>query len=206
MKKNPSRLCDWVFLIVCMVVLPSCSPKAVPMVVNSEGPYAVGNRGPAGGWIIHDKGHDSDGWRYLEAAAQDQTPLSWRHKGLVRWGCSGQPVPGARYAGLGWGGVNTQAIVDACSEPDIAARLCTEYRGGDRDDWYLPALDELNIIYIHLFQQGIGGLGLGEYWSSTETTRGYVWSHNFSNGKQLYSGKNPKYRVRCVRAFSGNKE
>lgn len=34
--------------------------------------YKVGNRGPSGGYIFYDKGLDSDGWRYLEAA-----PYGW---------------------------------------------------------------------------------------------------------------------------------
>lgn len=190
-------------LFVGVLFLSSCAPTVAPIMVKSEGPYVIGNRGPTGGWIIHDKGNDADGWRYLEAAPEDQTPDSWRHKGLAKWGCNGESIPGARYAAIGKGMLNTTAILKGCDEPDIAAQKCADYRGGGASDWFLPSLDELELIFTHLFKQQIGGLRLGEYWSSTETTNGrHAWNHNFTNGKQLFSNKWPQYRVRCVRAFS----
>ncbi|MDA3949343.1 MAG: caspase family protein, partial [Spirochaeta sp.] len=33
--------------------------------------YQTGDRGPAGGIVFYDKGRESDGWRYLEAAPED---------------------------------------------------------------------------------------------------------------------------------------
>jgi hypothetical protein len=183
---------------------PQATAQAI--IVKSEGPYYVGDRGPAGGWIIYDKGNNSDGWRYMEAASEDQTPDSWRHKGLAEWGCHGTAIPGARYTAIGRGMLNTKAILEGCNEPDTAARRCADYRGGGKDDWFLPSLDELNLIYTHLFKQKIGGLRLGEYWSSSETTNGrYAWNHNFNNEKRLYCNKYPNYRVRCVRVFNGKK-
>lgn len=189
------------FVVSCVTTRPDISSDSAA-VIKSEGPYEVGGRGPAGGWIIYDKGNNSDGWRYIEAAPQDQTPDSWRHKGLVKWGCRGISVPDARYAGIGDGFENTQAILAACDEPDIAARKCVEYRGGGKDDWFLPSKDELELIYAVLFEQGLGNLRSGEYWSSSETSSGrHAWNHNLSTGKQLYSGKHPRYRVRAVRVF-----
>lgn len=44
----------------------SLDEKGVPF-----GKYRIGGRGPAGGFIIFDKGEYSDGWRYLEAAPRD---------------------------------------------------------------------------------------------------------------------------------------
>ncbi|MDD5475675.1 MAG: DUF1566 domain-containing protein, partial [Syntrophales bacterium] len=152
----------------------------------------------------HDKGNNSEGWRYMEAAPVDQTPDSWRHAGLPKWGCHGTAIPGARYTAIGRGMLNTKAILEGCDEPDTAARMCSDYRGGGKDDWFLPTKDELELIFTHLFEERIGGLRLGEYWSSTETTNGrHAWNHNFTNGKQLFSNKYPKYRVRCVRVFKG---
>jgi hypothetical protein len=187
------------FVLICCVSAPQI-PQ--PIVIKSEGPYAIGDRGPAGGWIIYDKGDNAGGWRYLEAAPEDQTPASWRHKGLLKWGCHGKSIPGARHNAIGKGKQNTQAILEACDEPDIAARKCADYRGGGKDDWFLPSLDELNLIYTHLYKQGLGDLRMGEYWSSSETGNGrYAWHHNFTNGKQLYCNKYPEYRVRAIREF-----
>jgi len=208
-----TRMLLSVFIIASALVFLSCASapetprESQPMFIKSEGPYSIGDRGPAGGWIIYDKGNNSDGWRYMEAAPQDQTPDSWRHAGLAKWGCHGTAIPGARYTAIGKGMKNTKAILETCDDPDTAARMCADYRGGGKDDWFLPSLDELNLIYTHLFKQKIGGLRLGEYWSSTETTNGrYAWNHNFTNEKQLYCNKYPKYRVRCVRVFKGKGE
>jgi hypothetical protein len=201
-----SRILRWGVVAAGVFFLNSCvstsTSTVAPLIVKSEGPYVIGDRGPGGGWIIHDKGSDTDGWRYLEAAPEDQTPRGWSHKGLVPWGCRKKSIPGARYTGLGTGMRNTKAILAQCDETATAACLCADYRGGDKEDWFLPALDELNAIYMHLYKKGLGGMSLGEYWSSSETTKGYAWNLNFTNGKQLYSNKWPKYRVRCVRAFS----
>ncbi|NLD38066.1 MAG: DUF1566 domain-containing protein [Desulfatiglans sp.] len=208
--KKISKIFMPVFIFLLVLVFVSVAPYPVisqepPIFAKNHGPYYVGERGPAGGWIIYDKGNDSDGWRYMEAAPEDQTPDSWRHKGLVRWGCK-QATPGARYTAIGTGMLNTKAMLEKCDEPKIAARLCADYRGGDKDDWFLPSKDELNLIYVNLVQNNIGGLRGGEYWSSSETTNGrHAWQHNFSSGLQLYAGKHPKYRVRAVRVFKDEK-
>lgn len=192
-----------VFIIISCASTPQ-SPQ--PPVIKSEGPYTIGDRGPAGGWIIYDKGDNSGGWRYLEAAPEDQTPASWRHKGLVKWGCQGKSIPEARHTAVGKGRANTQAMIKSCDEPDTAARKCVEYRGGGKDDWFLPSLEELNLVYTVLYQQGQGDLRMGEYWSSSEAGDGrYAWNLNFTNGKQLYCNKYPKYRVRAVRTFMDKK-
>jgi hypothetical protein len=40
--------------------------------------YAIGETGPAGGLIFYDKGDNSDGWRYLEAApASTEVKTFW---------------------------------------------------------------------------------------------------------------------------------
>ena len=48
--------------------------------------YRVGDTGPAGGIIFYDKGNNSGGWRYLEAApygAEFQAPWSVRLRGVL---------------------------------------------------------------------------------------------------------------------------
>ncbi|MEN6638485.1 MAG: hypothetical protein ABFC95_04725 [Smithella sp.] len=100
-----------VFIIISRASTPQ-SPK--PPVIKSEGHYTIGDRGPAGGW------------RYLEAAPEDQTPASWRHKGLVKWGCQGKSMPEARHTAIGKGRANTEAMIKSCDVPDTAARKCAE--------------------------------------------------------------------------------
>ncbi len=196
-----SKILRCCLLAVGAVFLSSCATTVAPLIVKSEGPYLVGDRGPTGGWIIHDKGYDSDGWRYLEAAPEDQT-TGWTMGDWAPWGCNGKSIPGARKTAIGTGMQNTKAILQECNEPLIASRRCADYRGGGKDDWFLPSLDELKAIYLHLYKQGLAGLGLAGYWSSSETTKGYAWFYNFTTGDRSYSNKWPKNRVRCIRAFS----
>ena len=87
---------------------------------------------------------------------------------------------------IGCGMANTQKLVAAMGDvaysahsgsettPDYAARLCAvlEYTkdGETFDDWFLPSKDELNLMYVNLYLEGLGDLLIGNtpYWSSSE--------------------------------------
>ena len=157
--------------------------------------YKIGQRGPAGGWIFYDKGSYADGWRYLEAAPEDQSESA-------EWGLYAYSFPGAKGTAIGTGKIITQTIVSISAEAGIAARLCTAYRAGGKSDWFLPSKDELNLMYTNLKKNGVGGFSASAYWSSTEYNEYYAWNQYFDFGEQI--GKNHKYdkiRVRAVRSF-----
>jgi len=155
--------------------------------------YKVGDRGPAGGWIFYDKGYTSDGWRYLEAAPGDQSAgIQWYNGRTIKTGSTDKV--------LGAGKMNTQNIIAAQGKGDYAASICANYRGGGKNDWYLPSKDELEKLYKFMLKTGIGGSGSDYYWSSTEYDAEFAW----------YQGQNLNYRgakyvlnrARAVRAFS----
>lgn len=79
--------------------------------------------------------------------------------------------------------------------------LCSEYRGGGYDDWYLPNKDELNYIYQNLRKPGKIS-GDSWFWSSSAYSSSYAWLQRFSDGYQDYTNKNHSSSVRAVRAFS----
>lgn len=81
--------------------------------------------------------------------------------------------------------------------------LCSEYRGGGYDDWYLPNKDELNYIYQNLRKPGKIS-GDSWFWSSSECnfSNGSVWVQRFSDGDQYGDDKDYPGSVRAVRAFS----
>ncbi len=161
--------------------------------------YKIGDQGPAGGWIFYDKGKTSKGWRYLEAAPEDQG-LAVVEYG-VKWGCEGKNSH-AEDEAIGSGKVNTQLIVITCGGyGDTAAEVCTAYRGGDQSDWFLPSKDELNLMYKNLHKKGIGGFSNEDYYCSTECTMGAAYFQKFSDGSQSYMSKAYPNRVRAVRAF-----
>lgn len=84
-----------------------------------------------------------------------------------------------------------------------AITLCSEYRGGGYDDWYLPNKDELNYIYQNLRKPGKIS-GNSWFWSSSEYYNDdiFAWLQRFSDGSQYYLDKNSANSVRAVRAFS----
>ena len=74
------------------------------------------------------------------------------------------------------------------------------------DDWYLPSIDELELMYSTIGYGGpegnIGGFEYDWYWSSSEYDNDSAWSVNFNNGSTSnYSYKPHTHRVRVIRAF-----
>jgi TolB-like protein len=86
---------------------------------------------------------------------------------------------------------------------DDAKKAARAYRGGGKDDWYLPTQSELNLIYQNLHKTGKLNMGDDRYWSSSENdySKSLSWNQRFSDGYQDYIGKNLTYSVRAVRAF-----
>ncbi|MBS1983237.1 MAG: DUF1566 domain-containing protein [Bdellovibrionales bacterium] len=101
------------------------------------------------------------------------------------------------------GETNTGTLVALGTTPSPApynaARACGVDSSGahGRTDWYLPAKDELNVLYTNM--ASIGGFSATLYWSSTEFNNNFAWRQNFSSGSQNASSKDSGYRVRCVR-------
>jgi hypothetical protein len=82
-----------------------------------------------------------------------------------------------------------------------ADSLCKAITIANYSDWRLPKLNELNMMYQHLFKAGMGSFVGAFYWSATVYHAYYAWDQNFANGKQYCSGKGTTAYVRAVRAF-----
>lgn len=81
-----------------------------------------------------------------------------------------------------------------------AAEYCENLESHGHKDWYLPARDELAILFNN--KAAIGGFftdANAEYWSSTEYSNIFAWAHNFSTGFQNGAVKDNFLRVRCIR-------
>ncbi len=103
---------------------------------------------------------------------------------------------------IGEGKANTDNILakyPAATFPNSAAAVARAYRGGGKDDWYLPSKEELNQLYLN--RSAVGGFASGVYWSSTEYTAYIAWYQNFDYGYPLDYSKIIEWRVRPVRAF-----
>lgn len=122
------------------------------------------------------------------------------------------------------GACNTDRIIDAGLEGDVAANLCSATIAGF-NDWYLPAIcemgfDALNIgtvcgsqvsptlqnMQSNLVGNGDVGNLAGDYWSSTERSfepAFSAWIQRFAmDSNQSNDFKIAGYGVRCVRALT----
>ncbi|GGI78440.1 Lcl C-terminal domain-containing protein [Legionella impletisoli] len=117
------------------------------------------------------------------------------------------------------GAANTTTIIATVGNNGgipYAAQLCNNFEVDSRgntpcqagnicyNDWFLPAKDQLNCLFIN--KDLIGGFSMGDYWSSTEFfpegSEFNAWSQSFNNGSVGGNSKNDTWRVRCVRAFT----
>ena len=141
--------------------------------------YRVGEAGPAGGLIFYDKGNNSNGWRYLEAA-----PVEVEFQ-RIKWTVHGTQVDGTQPT-IGSGRRNTQLIVakfrQTPGEWDTAAQKCDDLVFGEFDDWFLPSRDELDQMYGNLKRRNLGNFKNLLYLSSTVNDRGYVLGQLFADG------------------------
>lgn len=158
--------------------------------------YKIGDAGPAGGIIFYDKGSSSDGWRYLEVAPEDQS-----HRVRWNWEKDDDLATGAKAAGPGSGKENTAKIVAAYGEGAYAAKLCADYRGGGKSDWYLPSIEELDLIYENLKKPGLVKFNGRFCWSSTEYDDDEAIFLTFGFGYKNEEKKRGEGRVRAVRRF-----
>ena len=82
-----------------------------------------------------------------------------------------------------------------------AARYCDVLSVNGKTDWYLPARNELSILWEN--RTAIGGFVPTMYWSSSEVQRNNPWGVAFSNGDGKYPGKNDTLtRTHCIRTLT----
>jgi len=76
-------------------------------------------------------------------------------------------------------------------------------------EWYLPSIDELNLLWIHRFHvnktaRAINSTLLstaGEYWSSLENNATQAITFDFGLGYTSVHHKNSNYKIRAIRSF-----
>ncbi|MFT6798504.1 MAG: hypothetical protein ACJAWA_000615 [Nonlabens sp.] len=176
------------------VLTMNTGATAPEWVTGTTATYAIGDT-HQGGIIFY---LDASGKHGLIAAPSDQsTSAAWWNGSFIDTRAYG--------SGLFEGKYNTRMINRIQSGTTSAAAICANY--GDLK-WYLPSIEELNLMYMNIGQGNALGLGnIGSfspayYWSSTENDYSGAWGQNFYFGFQFNVGKSsPGSSVRAVRAF-----
>ena len=170
---------------------------------SSSSTYAIGDRGPGGGVVFY---ITDNGLHGLEAAPEDQVkPLDPG----AEWGCNFTDIPGADGTVVGTGQQNTDDILAGCMDTPIAADIAAGYVLFGVGDWFLPSIDELNLLYLQKgivsgFSDSCPDFGCSIYWSSSELPSALdnnAMAVDFSDGANYGFIKDQMLGVRAVRAF-----
>ena len=107
------------------------------------------------------------------------------------------------------GFTNTNELILATGAPATtayAAGLARLHNGGGYNDWYLPAIWELNMCYnaaaiVNRVLGSTNGFPINSpaYWSSTQEVSGSGWKLFFFDGIRSTASKCVNFRVRAVR-------
>ena len=196
---NTTKVATTAFVTAINATTASTVSALRTEVFNGSAPNLVLGDFVGGGvvfWV-----NPSDNTRGLACAVTDQsTGIAW-----------GTVQTGSTATAIGTGAANTDAMIAAqgATASNYAAGLARAYVGGGFQDWFLPSMDELLLMWsksstINPIAIANGGVGLSpgpiEYWSSSEA---YSTHAKFlSYGQMQQNWKNgPKY-VRAVRAVS----
>jgi hypothetical protein len=136
---------------------------------------------------------DSTGRHGLIAAPYDigTYPLIYR----TEW-----EVKGASGIDIGTGRQNTVNLLKYCTfDGQTAPFYCTTFNNDGYKDWFLPSIDELEILFRA--DTNIGGFKRGYYWSSTVAAQFYGWAESYYEGGTRMLSPYAKLNVRPIRAF-----
>ncbi|NOT52566.1 MAG: hypothetical protein HOP10_14975 [Chitinophagaceae bacterium] len=129
--------------------------------------------------------------------------LDMTAKGKVMWGGYEEIIADAAKSESN-GANNTTAIVTAVGNNSgfegkpYAAKLCSEAKAGDKDDWYLPSKDESDAIYA--FKEKFPGIEeRGTIWTSTEASGTTAVSKYWYTGAYYNVQKVDTYQFVCIR-------
>lgn len=166
--------------------------------------YDIGDRGPAGGWVIY---VTNDGKHGLEVAPEDALDAQGDPI-FAQWGCHTIEIYAAYSHHLGAGARNTDQIIKGCQEVGHAAKVADEYVSpSGYIDWYLPSIGELDSVGSTIGAGNaffISSLLSTTYWSSTNVRPYDAFVAFIPNSQQveLYpASKLGALGVRAVRAF-----
>ncbi len=171
--------------------------------------YEIGEYVEDKGGVIFHRYLDGNTQNYLVVSITDQsTGQAWSNVTSTLIGSTAQST---------WNGLsNSNAIVGQVGFTNGAALTCLNYSVGLIDDWYLPAIDELILLWQNRFNvnrtlsggssfgiiTGASQISLANYWSSTESGNSFAWAFKFEYSSTDGYNKISLNYVRAIRKFS----
>jgi hypothetical protein len=161
-----------------------------------DGRRKVPDIGPSGGFVFYDKGHTSDGWRFLEAApASAEFSASW-DDAMELNGIGGWRVPTLNELSLMYQNLKLKNLGGFATDTDRGYWSAVSEYG-------MPPILRDGALYTQ--QRQSTGPDRG-YWSTSEFGflpfyKDGAYTQSFSNGSQPGYAKSMPSRVRAVREF-----
>lgn len=173
------------------------------------GTFTVGQPGPFNGLISYSKDSYSEGWKYIEIASEDLPQ--------EEWGCNNASIALAENDEIGTGLMNSIAIANYHEEISYFTNpsLCGNQNNGTvtaktallssaptNKNWFLPSIDELQLMYTNIHLNGQGNFTNEIYWSSTQASNNTAYGINFADGLVVEVPKNsPTAKTRKIIYF-----
>ncbi len=105
---------------------------------------------------------------------------------------------------------NSLGIISQNGHSSSAAALCLNSNNGGQNDWYLPSVQEMNVLWKNYYRvsrtleqtTGAETLKYEDYWCSNEENQFIAWTFYFGEGTAgAYDTKDVLRKVRAIRAF-----
>jgi hypothetical protein len=168
-----------------LIIFTSCEKKE-----SIEHPFTIG-QSYGGGIIFYIDGT----WQHgLICADKDQSEgIYWQFQPWFE--------TKVNRTAIGTGQANTTDLVSILGQGDYAAKLCDDLVLNGYSDWFLPSIDESELMYTNLKLKGFGNFKELYYWSSSEVGIYNVYAMAFGYGSPFVLSKLDGCPVRAVRAF-----
>ena len=138
---------------------------------------------------------------YVDESGQHGLVSAMENVGQFQWGCFDQNFDGALGISLGTGYQNTLDIVSGCIETPIASSDALNYENNGYDDWYLPSINELQML-VEFFKDEEDGFIDYILWSSTNSDlQNAFYMYGFNSNDYLTDFKYQQFDVRPIRSF-----
>jgi hypothetical protein len=177
-------------------------------VSNNVFQYEIGEYVEDEGGVIFHRYLDGSTQNYLVVSITNQSSgQAWSNVASTLIGSTAQST---------WDGLSNSNAIVGQGATSGAAVSCLAYSVRTITDWYLPAVDELSLLWQNRFNvnrtlSGNSSLGAivgatqisySTYWSSTEKSNSTSWDFLFYDGYASISEKTNQNYVRAIRKFS----